>query len=95
MYEPGPNSDLEVISEAECLQLLERHHLGRIAVVIDGQPLILPVNYALSHRIWSPDSASIALPLVGEGGVSQIFVIRADGSDFRRVADGTAAFWSP
>jgi TolB protein len=52
-------------------------------------------QYALSHRIWSPDSASIALPLVGAGGVSQIFVIRADGSDFRRVADGTAAFWSP
>jgi TolB protein len=52
-------------------------------------------QYALSHRIWSPDSAAIALPLVGEGGVSQIFVIRADGSDFRRVAEGTAAFWSP
>jgi nitroimidazol reductase NimA-like FMN-containing flavoprotein (pyridoxamine 5'-phosphate oxidase superfamily) len=51
VYEPDPNSDLEVISEAECLQLLERHHLGRIAFVVDGQPLILPVNYALSHRI--------------------------------------------
>jgi len=52
-------------------------------------------QYALSHRIWSPDSASIALPLVAADGVSQIFIIRADGSDFRRVADGTAAFWSP
>src|SRR5947208_12254757 len=51
VYEPDPNCDLEVISEAECLQLLERHQLGRIAFVVDGQPLIFPVNYALSHRI--------------------------------------------
>ncbi|HEY8635642.1 MAG TPA: hypothetical protein VIL81_00120 [Candidatus Limnocylindrales bacterium] len=52
-------------------------------------------QYALSHRIWSPDSASIALPLVGAGGPSQIFVIRTDGSDARRVADRAASFWSP
>jgi nitroimidazol reductase NimA-like FMN-containing flavoprotein (pyridoxamine 5'-phosphate oxidase superfamily) len=51
VYEPDPTSDLEAVSEAECLQLLERHQLGRIAFVVDGQPLILPVNYALSHRI--------------------------------------------
>jgi len=51
VYEPDASSDLEVIPEAECLQLLERHHLGRIAFVVDGQPLIFPVNYALSHRI--------------------------------------------
>jgi uncharacterized protein len=51
VYEPDPSTDLEVISEAECLQLLERHQLGRIAVVVDGQPLIFPVNYGLSHRI--------------------------------------------
>lgn len=52
-------------------------------------------QYALSHRLWSPDSSAVAFPIVGEGGVSQVFVIRADGSDYRRVADGTAAFWSP
>jgi TolB protein len=52
-------------------------------------------QYALSHRLWSPDSASIALPLVGEGGADQIFVIRADGSGFNRIADGATAFWSP
>ena len=51
VYEPETSTDLEEISEDECLQLLERHNLGRIAVVVDGQPLILPVNYGLSHRI--------------------------------------------
>lgn len=51
MYEPETGTDLEDISEDECLQLLEQHHLGRIAVVVDGQPLIFPVNYGLAHRI--------------------------------------------
>jgi hypothetical protein len=50
-------TDLEEISEDECLQLLERHDLGRIAVVVDGQPLIFPVNYGLSHRIVTFRSA--------------------------------------
>ena len=51
MYEPEMATDLEKISESECLQLLERHQLGRIAVVADGQPLIFPVNYGLSQRV--------------------------------------------
>ena len=44
-------AELEEISEDECLQLLARHGLGRIAVVVDGQPVIFPVNYGLSQRI--------------------------------------------
>ena len=51
MYEPETGTDLEEIPEDECLQLLERHDLGRIAIVVDGQPLIFPVNYALSQRV--------------------------------------------
>ena len=51
MYEPDPNTDLEEISETDCLDLLERHQIGRIALVVDGQPLIFPVNYGISHRI--------------------------------------------
>ena len=51
MYEPELHTDLEEISEDECLQLLDRHNLGRLAIVVDGQPLIFPVNYALSQRV--------------------------------------------
>ena len=51
-------------------------------------------QYALSHRVWSPDSASIALPVVAEG-TEQIVVVQADGSGARRVADGIEGFWSP
>ena len=36
-------------------------------------------QYALSHRLWSPDSASILLPLVDASGRDQVVVVPADG----------------
>jgi uncharacterized protein len=51
MFDPINANDLEVLSEDECLELLHNHDLGRIALVADGQPLIFPVNYKVSHRI--------------------------------------------
>jgi hypothetical protein len=30
----------------ECLALLRQHRVGRLAVVIDGQPHVFPLNYA-------------------------------------------------
>jgi nitroimidazol reductase NimA-like FMN-containing flavoprotein (pyridoxamine 5'-phosphate oxidase superfamily) len=41
---------LEPIEPEKCLALLASHHIGRIAVVADGQPLIFPVNYAMAGR---------------------------------------------
>jgi hypothetical protein len=38
MKATGPEAHLEEIPEADCLEILEHHSLGRIAVVIDGQP---------------------------------------------------------
>jgi hypothetical protein len=52
-------------------------------------------QYALSHRFWAPDDASIALPTVDEDGIGQVFVFRADGVGARPVADGVIGFWSP
>ena len=43
--------ELEEIPEAECLEILDRHTLGRMAIVVDGQPQIFPINYAMSGRI--------------------------------------------
>ena len=50
--DPGDGPDekapgIRVLSEAECLQLLGEHDLGRVAIVVDGQPEIFPVNYAV------------------------------------------------
>jgi len=41
---------LEVLTEDECLHLLASTEVGRVGVVIDGQPLIFPVNYVLDGR---------------------------------------------
>lgn len=51
-------AELEEIPEAECLVILDQHNLGRIAIVVDGQPQIFPVNYAVSGRIIAFRTAS-------------------------------------
>lgn len=42
-----PRTGLEVLSRQECYDLLAREHLGRLAVCVGSQPIVLPVNYAL------------------------------------------------
>jgi uncharacterized protein len=37
---------LLILSDVECLQLLARVHFGRVGFVVDGEPIVLPVNYA-------------------------------------------------
>lgn len=51
MKATGPPDELEDIAEAECLEILGRHSLGRVAIVVDGQPKIFPVNYAMGGRV--------------------------------------------
>jgi uncharacterized protein len=38
---------LEILEREECDRLLGEHHIGRIAVVVGGQPLVFPVNYVM------------------------------------------------
>jgi TolB protein len=52
-------------------------------------------QYALSHRIWAPDSSAIALPLASDSATTAIFAVAADGSEPQRIADGELGFWSP
>jgi nitroimidazol reductase NimA-like FMN-containing flavoprotein (pyridoxamine 5'-phosphate oxidase superfamily) len=42
--ETGP-SKLEVLDEEECRSLLAATSVGRVGVVVGGQPLVFPVNY--------------------------------------------------
>ena len=53
-----PEAELVEIGEAECLEILGRHSLGRIAIVVDGQPQIFPVNYAMNGRTIAIRTAS-------------------------------------
>jgi TolB protein len=52
-------------------------------------------QYALSHRVWSPDGTSILLPLVAGDGTGSLAIIPADGSEPRILAPGSMGFWSP
>ena len=44
-------SGLEVIPRKECLLLLAGQKVGRLGFVVDGQPMVLPVNYAVDGDI--------------------------------------------
>jgi len=45
-------SGLGVLTEDECLVLLASNEVGRVGVIVDGQPYVFPVNYLLDgHSI--------------------------------------------
>jgi nitroimidazol reductase NimA-like FMN-containing flavoprotein (pyridoxamine 5'-phosphate oxidase superfamily) len=65
---PQSESVLEPIEIDECLRLLGANHIGRIAVVVDGRPLIFPVNYAMAgrHVVFRSDPGTKLLAAVGQ-----------------------------
>ena len=50
-------------------------------------------QFALSHRIWSPLSDALVLP-IADGDTPRIVVVPVDGRIPRPVAEGSIAFWS-
>jgi hypothetical protein len=69
--------------------------LVRVSDLFVNQVVPFFDQYALSHRFWSPDGASLVLPIVGAGDITQLHVIPADGSESRVVATAEMGFWSP
>lgn len=51
-------------------------------------------QYALSHRLWSPDSSALVLPMEDREDREFIVVVPVDGSEPVPIARGVAAFWS-
>jgi uncharacterized protein len=45
----GASTSLDVLSESECWSLLQKHDLGRLAIVVVGWPRVFPVNYAVGE----------------------------------------------
>ncbi len=42
---------LEVLDHSACIELLAHHRfVGRLALIVDGRPIILPVNYIFDHN---------------------------------------------
>lgn len=51
MPEPPRDERLEVLSEDQSRQLLKTRDIGRLAIVVDAQPEIFPVNYAFDQGV--------------------------------------------
>lgn len=52
-------------------------------------------QYALSHRVWSPDGTELVLPIGGDPPAGDgIYVVPVTGGNARRVPGGDIAFWS-
>jgi len=51
-------------------------------------------QYALSHRVWAPDSSSLLLPVVEKDGTTRVAVVYRNG-DPPAAIDGAIGFWSP
>jgi nitroimidazol reductase NimA-like FMN-containing flavoprotein (pyridoxamine 5'-phosphate oxidase superfamily) len=45
--DPNLIASLEELGRAECLDLLATAAVGRVGLLVDGRPEVLPVNYAL------------------------------------------------
>lgn len=50
-------------------------------------------QYGLSHRLWSPTSEALVLPLI-ENNATQVTIIPIDGETPSSIAEGSMAFWS-
>ena len=44
-----PDAALEVLTLDDCLALLRGHSVGRVAVMVNEFPIVLPVNYRLAE----------------------------------------------
>lgn len=49
----GAATSMVELSRDECLELLASHRFGRLAVVLNGAPLIRPVNYVFDRQSQS------------------------------------------
>jgi TolB protein len=50
-------------------------------------------QYALSHRVWSPDSSAVVLPITSADNSRQVTVFNLDGT-VTPVGEGDTPFWS-
>ena len=72
---------LDQLSAETCLELLRLHAVGRIAVIHDGYPIVLPVNYRLVENHDGPWILVRTRPgnVIDQAGVNLSFEI--DGID--------------
>ncbi len=51
MGHQGEQPEMNVLTSQECYHMLAARHVGRLGVVADGYPLVIPVNYAVDRDV--------------------------------------------
>ena len=92
---PADHDGLDPLSFDECQQRLASTPVGRIAFVVDGQPIVRPVNFAwIDGAIVFRTGAGLTMSTVVEGG-SACFEVDDWDADARSgwsvVVKGTAS----
>ena len=88
---PPPQLELKLIDMTErSVREVYQFRPGRLFL---SQFLPFFDQYALSHRVWSPDSQALALPVVTPEGATQVTIITVAG-EVLPVAAGDMPFWS-
>lgn len=74
-----PGARIEPIDDDECWALLGGRHLGRVAVLADGRPLVFPVNYAVADGavVFRVGESALLAAAVGRPVAFEV-----DGEDF-------------
>ena len=68
-----------VLDREECIRRLGRGGIGRVALIIDGEPAVFPVNYSVKDGdIYFLTAAGSKLSASSEGAV---FAFEVDGHD--------------
>ena len=66
---------LEVLDLDTCWQLLDTHHVGRLAVSIANQPEIFPINYVVDDQslvFVTAEGTKLAAAVLGTGVAFEI-----------------------
>ncbi len=84
-HTPDARSNLLVLSEAECFELLEAATVGRVGFVSPGGLQIIPVNYRLGsgHRIFIRTSPNGTIAELAKIDSRVAFEVDYHADDFR------------
>lgn len=98
MRDIDSHSHIELLHRDECLRLLRRHEVGRLAFVSNNAADVLPVNYSMDDdaivfttatgaKLWAVERAPVAFEIDG--------INVADRSGWSVVVHGYAQIISP
>lgn len=89
------NSELSWSPDGSSLLFTWGENDNRQVLVMDRSGESRPIAEGKRPEMhWSPDGTRVASAM-GEEGDREIFVVEADGSDLRKVADGSMPRWRP